>query len=77
MCNQGDWFNDRTNKLFFLCLSGKNKKKYEYVEVRGVICRKECSSLGDTKLEDGYRYWSDPNTWINNQVPIEGESPIV
>ncbi|CAK63336.1 unnamed protein product (macronuclear) [Paramecium tetraurelia] len=76
-CNQGDWFNDRTNKLFFLCLSGKNKKQYEYVEVRGVICREECDSLGDVPQEDGYRYWSDPATWIDNKVPVEGDSPIV
>lgn len=46
-CNQGDWYNDKTNKLFYICLSGKNKKKYEYVEVEGVICRETCDSLGD------------------------------
>ena len=63
--------------MFFLCLSGKNKKKYEYVEVRAVICRETCDSLGDVPLEDGYRYWSDPATWIDNKVPVEGDSPIV
>ena len=47
------------------------------MEVRGVICRNECSSLGDVTQEDGYRYWSDPATWIDNKVPVEGDSPIV
>jgi hypothetical protein len=47
VCNEGNWFNDRTNKLFYFCASGKNKTKYEYTEVEGVICRNDCSSLGD------------------------------
>ncbi|CAD8161606.1 unnamed protein product [Paramecium octaurelia] len=76
-CNQGDWFNDKSNKLFFLCLSGKNKKKYEYVEVRGVICRKQCDSLGDMPQESQYRLWSNPTTWIDNKIPVDGDSPII
>lgn len=26
VCNNGDWYNDRTNKLFYLCVSGKNAR---------------------------------------------------
>lgn len=76
-CENGQWFNDRTNKLFYICLSGKNKKEFEYVETQGVICRTECASLGEEPTEDEFRYWSDPTTWPSGQLPVAGESPTI
>jgi len=74
-CDNGQWFNDQTEKLFFLCLSGRNKTEFEFIDARGILCRDHCVPI--TTVEDKFRKWSDPATWITGKVPIEGDSPII
>lgn len=37
-CLNGQTFNDKDNKLFYLCISGKDKSKYEYITVLAIPC---------------------------------------
>lgn len=60
-----------------MCLSGKNKAELEFIENQGVICRLDCASLGEEPTEDQFRYWSDPTTWADGVVPVEGDSPVI
>ncbi len=45
-CLHGTYFNDRSNKFLYLCLSGKGKDRFEYVDIDKVICKYECDSVG-------------------------------
>jgi hypothetical protein len=38
--------------FFYICLSGRNKTELEFIETKGIICRTECATLGDTPTED-------------------------
>jgi len=37
-CSNGEWFNDKAQKNFYVCLSGKNKDPYEYIDINPIRC---------------------------------------
>lgn len=44
-CGLGDYHINYTDKLFYLCLTSKNREnKYENIEINGIYCRDTCPS---------------------------------
>lgn len=67
ICNNGDWWNDKDNKYFYLCMSGKNTKTAEFIDINAVICSASTCNGGVATLpkEATFRKWSDPANWPN------------
>ena len=58
-------------------MSGKNKEANEFIQVNPIVCRVNCSSIGNVPLETGFRKWSDPTTWESGAVPLAGENATI
>lgn len=44
-CSLGDYYINYDEKLFYLCLTSKNRENiYENVEINGIYCRETCPS---------------------------------
>lgn len=37
-CSNGEYYNDKSNQYLFICVTGKNKKLREWVDVKGFRC---------------------------------------
>lgn len=62
----------------FVCVSGRNKKIHEWIDVNGIRCRYNCpQDVGDGTREDTIRLWSDTTNWPNNTLPQEGENVTI
>jgi hypothetical protein len=77
-CANGEWWNDKTNRYFYICFSGKNKLPYEYVDINPIRCEgPSCiNGLSDVPLENFKRYWSNAANWVNGK-PLAGHKVTV
>lgn len=60
-CLNGEWWNDRDNSFFYVCVSGKNTATYEQIEVNPVICTGAACLTGINYVpkETFLRKWSN------------------
>jgi|688.fasta_scaffold1588363_2 hypothetical protein len=53
-----------------ICISGKGKTLYEYMEVNGVVCEFLCPAPPGTFIkEDFIRLWSNATQWPDGKIP--------
>jgi G8 domain len=78
-CSNGDWWNDKTNKHFYICFSGKNKLPYEYVDVNPVRCEGSTCADGlyDVPKEPFQRLWSNASQWPLGVKPLAGHKVTI
>jgi hypothetical protein len=61
-----------------VCVSGKNRTKFEYTEINGVFCEFLCPLPPGTFIkEDFVRKWSNATQWPNSVVPQAGDNVTV
>jgi hypothetical protein len=41
-CGAGDFYHDPADQYLYLCVSGKNKPLFTYIDVNGIKCRYLC-----------------------------------
>lgn len=62
-CGNGDYFHNNENssaRHLAICQSGKNRAKFEYTEVNGVICQYLCPDPSGTFTKEAFtRKWSN------------------
>jgi hypothetical protein len=51
------------NKFFYLCVSGKGKDKYEFIDVEKVICKNTCDTMNKAPLDSTFTPWSSADAW--------------
>jgi hypothetical protein len=61
-----------------ICISGKGKTLYEYMEVNGVVCEHLCPAPPGTFIkEDFIRLWSNATQWPDGKIPKAGDNVTV
>lgn len=65
------------NKFFYLCVSGKGKDKYEFIDVEKVICKNTCDTMNKAPLDSTYTPWSSVDAWEEGKVPVAGGSGTI
>lgn len=80
-CNNGEYFHNNevgSNRMLQICQSSKNRTKFEYTEVNGVICRYLCPAPAGTFIkEDFIRKWSNATQWPGGFLPQAGDNLTV
>lgn len=61
--------------MLAVCISGKNRTQYEYVEVNGIKCLYFCPLPAGTFIKENFtRLWSNATQWPNGVVPQPGDN---
>jgi hypothetical protein len=77
-CSNGDYYHDKINRHLYMCVSGKNKKLREWIDVTGIRCRNFCpKSSPFGPREDFNRIWSNTSQWPKNTLPATGENVTI
>lgn len=78
-CQNGDYNHDNdVQKMLAVCISGKNRTQYEYVEVNGIKCLYFCPLPAGTFIKENFtRMWSNATQWPNGVVPQAGDNVTV
>ena len=77
-CGAGDYYHDTTNKYLYMCVSGKNKPTFTYLDVNGIKCRYLCPQPeGEFVKEPFIRLWSNATQWPNGAMPAAGDNVTV
>jgi hypothetical protein len=77
-CNAGDYYHDPTNRYLYLCVSGKGKPLFTYIDVNGIKCRYLCPQpQGEFTKEPFIRLWSNATQWPNGVMPAAGDNVTV
>ena len=79
-CNNGEYYHDNTaaSRMMTICQSGKNRDKWEYTEVNGIMCRYLCPlPPGSFTPEDFIRDWSNATQWPGGVLPKDGDNITV
>ena len=53
-CNNGEYFHDNQEgdlRMFAVCSSGKNRTKWQYTDINGIICRYHCPAPAGTFIK--------------------------
>ena len=77
-CQNGEYFHDNSEgpqRMMEICQSGKNRTKWEYTEVNGIICRYLCPAPPGTFVREPFtRRWSNATQWPNGVLPADGDN---
>lgn len=60
-CNYGDWLHDPNNKLFYVCINGKQREGiFEWIDANAIYCRDTCPLPGFTCTKENFvRNWNN------------------
>ena len=75
-CKNGEYFHDNQEGalgMFTVCQSGKDRAKWQYTDINGIICRYHCPALVGLFVKESFtRVWSNTSQWPNNTLPQAG-----
>ena len=61
--------------MLAVCQSGRNRTKWQYTDINGIICRYHCPApVGTFIKEDFTRFWSNATQWPNETLPQAGDN---
>lgn len=78
-CSNGDYYHDSSKRYLFICVSGRNKKLREWIDVNGIRCLNFCpNTTNNTDTRENFtRLWSNASQWPNQVLPAAGSNVTI
>jgi len=80
-CQNGQYFHDNQlgdQRKLLVCVSGRNRTKFEYTEVNGVNCLNNCPPPAGVFVKESFvRKWSNASMWDGGVLPPAGADVVV